>query len=706
MRLVLIFLLSCVCVLGQIPILDSEPVKTPLFEDTFSVDYSYAIAPGAVELVTNGGFDSDTNGWTSGSSSITVVAGGQSGNCLELTCVSGASQFATTSFLTVIGQRYRFNTWIKSGSSGNQAFLLLVDSSTPVDILALSGITTASWVMFTGDFIATTSTSYIYLIKNTATAGTMLFDTVSCKLLSGVNNTLSTGRGAHQTRTVVDTAGKMKVEGGKLYLTGSTALNSAVIKYGSYQRTPGLTAISANSLTVYNSTGAFALGWDTTYTTPSEMCYESAGQLFIRQAISSVAYPSTLPVNTLIYNANSLRLNGAFYFSRLNNVWTMIYPYYLLTTTPVVLSVQQYNTDTNTLDSIRIPRTLWSPAPVLSDNFTATDGTAVGRISNGQGHPEANGGAGLVWQGGSGWQISGNKLINNPPLGAELLTDPGLEAWTTTNDLTSWVFESGTTQSNDVRVGSSGVSSALLASLATSVSFRQQITIASGSFYAESAYFKLISGSAAITLQYSPSIIYVTPTTSYTLFKTLVCAPSANGYVVVKNEPAYSSVLVDDMSVKQVAFTNLLLLAQLPTPNVIIEVKITAPSSQALAAGVALNFDSFSNPQNGTLVWLRNGNVAIQKLVAGTWTDIYDLPTSFTYSAGAKLMVVSDNVAGEIRIFYNNALITSRTDTQDAGIKNNRYFGLFSGNIDQQIDDVVIWARGTSGEYSQLDYLK
>ena len=119
-----------------------------------------------------------------------------------------------------------------------------------------------------------------------------------------------------------------------------------------------------------------------------------------------------------------------------------------------------------------------------------------------------------------------------------------------------------------------------------------------------------------------------------------------------------------------------------------------------------LNLDSYSNPQNGTFVWMRNGNVVIQKCVAGTWTDTYDLATSFSYSAGAKLMVVSDNVAGEVRIFYNNTLITSTVATQDASIKNNTLFGLFSGNSDQVIDDVVIWARGTEGEYNILNTLR
>ena len=37
------------------------------------------------ELATNGGFDSDTTGWRPQSCTIDSVAGGQSGNCLQIT---------------------------------------------------------------------------------------------------------------------------------------------------------------------------------------------------------------------------------------------------------------------------------------------------------------------------------------------------------------------------------------------------------------------------------------------------------------------------------------------------------------------------------------------------------------------------------------------------------------------------------------------
>jgi hypothetical protein len=135
----------------------------------------------AQEKVSNGGFDSTTTGWTAWGltheCTIASIAGGQSGNCLEITRVAGDAQTCsqTVSGL-VIGVNYTISAYVKSGTSGNEAYQVW----TPV--FYFGGTTSGSWVFNSTSFVATGTTLEIRLWKNSATAGTMLFDTVSLKV--------------------------------------------------------------------------------------------------------------------------------------------------------------------------------------------------------------------------------------------------------------------------------------------------------------------------------------------------------------------------------------------------------------------------------------------------------------------------------------------------------------------------------------------
>jgi hypothetical protein len=130
-------------------------------------------------LVTNGGFDSDVSGWYPGNCSLAPIAGGQSGNCLEMTRTGENLQYILQGIPTVVGKDYQFSAYVKSGTSGDQAFMMYADSAVPINLVTLDGISSGNWTKYSVVFTATTTTTNIYLRKDTATAGTMLFDTVS-----------------------------------------------------------------------------------------------------------------------------------------------------------------------------------------------------------------------------------------------------------------------------------------------------------------------------------------------------------------------------------------------------------------------------------------------------------------------------------------------------------------------------------------------
>lgn len=134
-----------------------------------------------VELCVNGRFDSGTSSWTPWQCTIASIAGGQSGNCLEITRVSGTSQNVKQVIAgLVVGASYTFTTYVKSGSSGNEAFQIVCNRTSDYgDQHVQAGTTSGSWIQYSITFTATDTSYNFYLYKVSATAGTMLFDTVS-----------------------------------------------------------------------------------------------------------------------------------------------------------------------------------------------------------------------------------------------------------------------------------------------------------------------------------------------------------------------------------------------------------------------------------------------------------------------------------------------------------------------------------------------
>jgi hypothetical protein len=145
--------------------------------------FVWEMTPGT-DFCTNGEFSSDTTGWTAVNCTLASVAGGQSGNCLQITQTGGVNQTAYQSVTTLVtGRTYRLSGYVKSGTSGNEAFIIQVTGAGLT--LQLTGTSSGSWVQYSGTAIATGSTTEIDLIKNTATAGTMLFDTIVLEEVGG-----------------------------------------------------------------------------------------------------------------------------------------------------------------------------------------------------------------------------------------------------------------------------------------------------------------------------------------------------------------------------------------------------------------------------------------------------------------------------------------------------------------------------------------
>lgn len=138
--------------------------------------------PRGKNALTNGDFGSNTEGWTPTNCTLSSVNGGQSGNCLQITVTGESSQYAqSTAISTVVGGQHIVDFSVKDGSVSGGAYKVEALTSGGVLIGSSAGVTTSSWVSNVLVFNATTTSTVIRLVKDNASAGTMLFDTVSVK---------------------------------------------------------------------------------------------------------------------------------------------------------------------------------------------------------------------------------------------------------------------------------------------------------------------------------------------------------------------------------------------------------------------------------------------------------------------------------------------------------------------------------------------
>jgi hypothetical protein len=130
------------------------------------------------ELVSNGAFTSATTDWTAVDCTIASVAGGQAGNCLEITRTGADIQYAHQTITVVANHTYKVSGYLKSGTSGAEIGTIYVYEGETI-LTTAGGTSSGDWTTYSAYFKPSTTSVVIRLVKASATAGTMLFDTVS-----------------------------------------------------------------------------------------------------------------------------------------------------------------------------------------------------------------------------------------------------------------------------------------------------------------------------------------------------------------------------------------------------------------------------------------------------------------------------------------------------------------------------------------------
>ena len=136
------------------------------------------------EMVTNGTFTTDASSWTP----IRCTLASTSGYLTMTRVGTGINNAATQQIYGMIpGATYQVSGYVKSGTSGDDAYYYDVyTSDLMTEIKKVQGTTSGSWVQNSDTFVnpAGNTSVWVYLVKDNDDAGTMLFDTISLKMIA------------------------------------------------------------------------------------------------------------------------------------------------------------------------------------------------------------------------------------------------------------------------------------------------------------------------------------------------------------------------------------------------------------------------------------------------------------------------------------------------------------------------------------------
>lgn len=263
------------------------------------------------------------------------------------------------------------------------------------------------------------------------------------------------------------------------------------------------------------------------------------------------------------------------------------------------------------------------------------------------------------WDGGT-YTISSGKAINTPALGTEMVTNGGFAADTDWTKGTGWTIAGGVASINSVGT----------AALA------QNISMVANVWYRCSYTVQNRTSGQVVLLFGSDNGFTIDRAANGTYIETSRRAATGNGAISIYSDGG--AVLdVDNVSVKPISV--LQSLALLPSLVYDVEVKAACIATGFSPVGVALNWDSRSNPQNGVIGYITGNNqVRLEKCVAGIWTTLIAL--GVTYGSGKVIRIVKSGTS--YSLYYGTAgseVQVGTTQTiSDAGIINNTLHGMFA----------------------------
>jgi len=281
----------------------------------------------------------------------------------------------------------------------------------------------------------------------------------------------------------------------------------------------------------------------------------------------------------------------------------------------------------------------------------------------------ANGVIGNGWTADATWAITTGTLMNTPNLGSELYANTGFASDTSWTKGTGWTIASG------VATHASGSTSSITQVVGTVGVWGRMV-------YTVSNY----GGSNGVSAQFGGS----NDTASGGQSSNGTATRSYRSITTTAGFRANSAMTgdLDNVSFKAYTLSELLATREFGRNDVDITAKL-AGINTGNAAGIVLNLDSYSNPQNFVLAIYDRVNAFLIKCVGGTYTDVIN--TAATFASGASVRVTKRGTT--YQLFYNGSQVGTDQTISDVGIISNTRHGIFNLYELNAIDDFSIVAN-------------
>lgn len=299
---------------------------------------------------------------------------------------------------------------------------------------------------------------------------------------------------------------------------------------------------------------------------------------------------------------------------------------------------------------------------------------------------DGDGALAAVWLNAATWARVSGAAVNTPTEGANLLANAGLETWTTSTNAASWTESLGGTSTinEESTTVHGGVRSARLdIDSSNSLADIGQLpaTLAVGDWFISRYWLRTSASGKTPTIRHENQLpgaaVGLNPGTTWTQYPLTSRVVTLSGFFsrVRQLSAASASIYVDDATVNKFTFPSLMAYVEAGASDIIAKGAWTITATTL--AGVAINLDSSTNPQNGVFVLHSGGQgntLYMWKVVSGTWTAVTS--SVITYVASAKVEVRKSGTT--YQMYYNGSQVGSNQTISDAGVISNTIAAMVS----------------------------
>lgn len=288
------------------------------------------------------------------------------------------------------------------------------------------------------------------------------------------------------------------------------------------------------------------------------------------------------------------------------------------------------------------------------------------------------GGAALPLLGATWARDGSGRAYNTPTLGSELLTNGDFSAWSGDNP-TGWTVnsESGSDPaihqvgSGESHVGSGTGSANFYSSTTSHAYLTQSLAITIGKWYRTDLISSYV-GNGGLSFRWGFSSTPI----GIDIAKTYIATSQATATsVTLIRFLAPIDITVDSASVRELSLPTLHAYRLGTSPSQIAAARINALTTGTHAGAFAL-VDNPASPTNGIYADHDGTGVTLDKLVAGTWSNVIARVTvAFSADADLEIRPLGSN---QFDLYYGGVKRGSTATISDASIVNNLYYGLFS----------------------------